>query len=71
MCSTKVFRGKDFFTTKLLNRWRNHLGQCHPLAGERRKEKMKGERRKGKEKGEGEREHDFSLGNHNCGLRHL
>ena len=32
VCSTKVFRGKDFFTTKLLNRWRNHLGQCHPIA---------------------------------------
>ena len=59
VCSTKVFRGKDFFTTKLLNRWRNHLGQCHPIAGERRKEKRrkgkgKGERGKGKEKGKGE-----------------
>ena len=32
MCSTKVFRENDFFTTKLLNRWRNHLGQCHPIA---------------------------------------
>ena len=34
VCSTKAFRGKDF---SLLNRWRNHLGQCHPIAGGERR----------------------------------
>ena len=33
VCSIKV--GRIFFTTKLLNRWRNHLGQCHPVALEK------------------------------------
>ena len=62
VCSTKVFRGKDF---SLLNRWRNHLGQCHPIAGERRKGKGKGERgrRRGTGKGMRKRKEKAERGN--------
>ena len=59
VCSTIVFL---VFFFSLLNRWRNPLGQCHPLVSGEKKEKSKGkrerERRKGMKKnktGKGER----------------
>ena len=51
MCSTKVFRGRIFFTAKPLNRWRNHLGQCHAI--EYCNCIFVRERRRGQEKGKG------------------